>query len=147
MSRLRVVLPMLLALFVVGVLSGCQATKDPGMMIGTIQGKTDDETAIYTTLGQVQQYISAGAWDKWLALYSDDAVLTLGDKKVSKEEMRKAVDGLKYTITDMEVLQKVIGKDDAFVSTKMLGNGKEHLESYKFKKIDGTWLIVEEMNP
>ena len=147
MSRLRVVLPMLLALFVVGVLSGCQATKDPGMMIGTIQGKTDDETAIYNSLAQLQQYISASEWEKWLALYSDDAVFTLGDKKVSKEDMRKATEGIKYTITDMEVLQKVIGKDDAFVSTKWLGNGKEEFESYKFKKIDGTWLIVEEMNP
>lgn len=142
-----------LGVFILGVcciawLSGCQATKQPGTFIGDMQGKNDNETAVFSVLSQLQEYVSASEWDKWLALYSDDAILTLGEKKVSKEEMREAAQGIKkYTITNMAVLQKVVGSDDAFVSTRFLGNGKETQESYKLKKIDGNWLIVEEMNP
>jgi hypothetical protein len=29
----------------------------------------------------------------------------------------------------------------------MIGNGKNHFETYKLKKFDGKWLITEETNP
>ncbi|SHO49045.1 nuclear transport factor 2 family protein [Desulfopila aestuarii] len=147
MKLSRALINVALVLFLVGLLAACQSTKNPGMMIGNIQGNTSDETEVYAIVAKVQEYISASEWDKWLALYSDDAILTKGDEKVSKSEMRKSVEGIKYKITDMEVLQKTIGVDEAVVSTRFLGNGKEQLESYKLKKIDGIWLIVEETNP
>jgi len=147
MSSNRMLVSALLGFFLVGLLAACQSTKNPGMMIGSIQGKTGDETEVYATVAGVQEYVSASEWDKWLALYADDAVLTRGSDKVSKSEMRKFIEGKQYKISDMEVLQKVIGADDAFVSTRFIGNGKEELESYKLKKIDGKWLIVEETNP
>ena len=61
--------------------------------------------------------------------------------------MRSIVDGITYKITEMEILKKNIGNEQAFVSVRMIGNGKKHFETYKLKKFDGKWLITEETNP
>lgn len=140
-------LSLIIVLLLVGLLSSCQSTKQAGTMVGDMKAKNSDEAEVYATISKVQEYISSSQWDKWLALYSDDAVLTERDRKVSKEEMRDVVDGISYKITEMEILQNVVGKDAAFVSVRMVGNGKEQLESYKLAKFDGQWLITEEMNP
>ena len=106
-----------------------------------------DEKAIYSILGTLQESISASEWDKWLALYSDDAVLTSGNKKLNKQQMRTEVKGISYKITNMAVLDKNIEEDQASVSVSMDGNGKKHYETYKLRKMDGEWLIVAETNP
>lgn len=129
------------------LLVACQSTKDPGKMVGQLKPMNADEAAIYTSLEGVKNHISASQWDDWLALYSDDAVLTNGKDQVNKKEMRKAVDGINYKISEMEILDQTIEADSASVSVRMIGNGKKHLETYKFKKMDGKWLIVEETNP
>lgn len=137
----------LMSLLLVGLLASCQSTKEPGKMVGQLKPMNSDEAAIYATLEGVKNHISAGQWDEWLALYSDDAVLTNGKSNVTKAEMRDAVQGINYQITEMEILDQTINTDDASVSVAMIGNGKKHKETYKFKKMDGKWLIVEETNP
>jgi hypothetical protein len=117
------------------------------MMIGQIEAANPEEAAIYGILNQLKTTISQGQWEDWLALYSDDAVLTLGDKKVDKAEMLAAVQGVTYKITEMEVLDKEVGEKDASVSVRFVGNDKKNLETYKFKKQSGVWKIVEERNP
>ncbi len=106
-----------------------------------------DEKAIYEVLGALQNNISTSQWNKWLQLYSEDAVLTSGKKQLNKKEMRSEVEGISYKITNMMVLDTTIEKDHASVSVSMLGNGKKHLETYKLKKVDNHWLIYMETNP
>ena len=137
----------LLCLLTIMSLAACQSGKQEGISVTQLQPVDSDEAQIYAALQNIQNYISAGEWDKWLALYSDDAILTKGSAQVSKEEMRAAVDGITYVITSMTVLEKNIGASEAIVRTSMVGNGKKQLESYRFNKIDGKWLIMEETNP
>lgn len=127
----------------------CKTTtpSNPSMMIGQISAATAEEAAIYGILDQLKTTISKGQWEEWLSLYSDDAVLTLGDKKVGKGEMLAATKGAKYKISEMEVLDKEIGEKDASVSVRFVGNGQKHLETYNLKKMAGIWKIVEERNP
>ena len=124
-----------------------KTTSTKTMMIGQIQATSSDEEAIYGILVNLIDYINSSQWEKWLSLYSADAVLTTGQKQVDKVEMRRIVDGISYKITEMEILKKNIGAKQASVSVRMVGNGKKHLETYKFKKFSGKWLIVEETNP
>ena len=126
-------------------MTGSKSTN--AMMVGQINATTPDEEAIYGILENLIDYISSSQWEKWLSLYSADAILTAGQKQVDKVEMRGIVDGLTYKITEMEILKKNIGKEQAFVSVRMIGNGKKHLETYNFKKFNGKWLIVKETNP
>ena len=131
--------------FLVACTAGSQSTK--AMMVDQIKATNPDEEAIYSILENIKDYISSSQWEKWLSLYSADAILTSGQKQVDKVEMRSIVDGLTYKITEMEILKKNIGREQAFVSVRMIGNGKEHFETYTFKKFNGKWLIVEETNP
>jgi hypothetical protein len=116
------------------------------MMVGDIKGTTPDEEAIYRILENIKKYISNGEWDNWLALYSENAVLTdrIGYLKVNKMEMRMLVTPLTIVIDDMEILDKSIGPAEASVSVRMIAHGREHFETYKLKKLNGKWLIVEE---
>ena len=116
-------------------------------MVGQIKATNPDEEAIYGILANLKDYISSSQWDKWLSLYADDAILTVDQKQVNKMEMRSIVDGVTYKITEMEILKKNIGNEQAFVSVRMIGNGKNHFETYKLKKFDGKWLITEKNNP
>ena len=131
--------------FLVACKAGSQSTK--AMMVDQIKATSPDEEAIYSILENIKDYISSSQWEKWLSLYSADAILTSGQKQVDKVEMRSIVDGITYKITEMEILKKNIGREQAFVSVRMIGNGKEHFETYTFKKFNGKWLIVEETNP
>jgi ketosteroid isomerase-like protein len=115
--------------------------------VENLQPANNDEAEIFLIVQNLQQYISTSQWDKWLAMYSDDAILTSGKKNVTKEEMRKMIDGFSYKITKMEVTKKQINAEDAFVSVSMIGNGKHQLETYHFKKINNSWRIVKETNP
>ena len=117
------------------------------MMVGQIKATNPDEKAIYGILENLKDYISSSQWEKWLSLYSADAILTVDQKQVDKVEMRSIVNGITYKITEMEILKKKIGVEKASVSVRMIGNGKKHLETYKLKKFDGKWLIIEETNP
>jgi hypothetical protein len=117
------------------------------MMVDQITATSPDEEAIYGILKNIKDYISSSQWEKWLSLYSADAILTSGQKQVDKVEMRSIVEGLTYKITEMEILKKNIGSERAFVSVRMIGNGKKHFETYTFKKFGGKWLITEETNP
>lgn len=128
-------------------LNGCYNAKRNGIMIGQAQGSSAGEKEIYAMLNNIKFYISAGMWDKWLAMYSDDAVLTYAGENINKDEMRKRVEGLVYFISKIEVLKQNVGEENAEVSVKMTGNGKPHLETYHFQKLDGRWLIVREANP
>ena len=131
--------------FLVACKAGSQSTK--AMMVDQIKATSPDEEAIYSILENIKDYISSSQWEKWLSLYSADAILTSGHKQADKVEMRSIVDGLTYKITEMEILKKNIGREQAFVSVRMIGNGKKHFETYTFKKFNGKWLIVEETNP
>ncbi|PKN41687.1 MAG: hypothetical protein CVU60_09875 [Deltaproteobacteria bacterium HGW-Deltaproteobacteria-18] len=125
----------------------CNSTKSSKTLVENLQPANNDEAEIFLIVQNLQQYISTSQWDKWLAMYSDDAILTSGKKNVTKEEMRKMIDGFSYKITKMEVTKKQINAEDAFVSVSMIGNGKHQLETYHFKKINNSWRIVKETNP
>ena len=131
--------------FLVACNTGSKATK--AMMVDQIKATSPDEEAIYGILVNIKDYISSGHWEKWLSLYSADAILTADNKQVDKVEMRSIVDGITYKITEMEILKQNISGEQASVSVRMIGNGKKHFETYRFKKFDGKWLIVEETNP
>ena len=134
---------------ILGLLVGCNtgshATK--AMMVGQIQATSPDEKAIYRILENLKDYLSSSQWEKWLSLYSADAILTVDQKQVDKVEMRSIVNGTTYKITEIEILKKKIGVEKASVSVRMISNGKKHFETYKLKKFDGKWLIIEETNP
>ncbi|MEX1349767.1 MAG: hypothetical protein AB1Z31_18785 [Desulfobacterales bacterium] len=131
--------------FLVACSTGSQSKNS--MIVDQIKATNPDEEAIYGILANLKDYISSNQWDNWLSLYADDAILTTGQKQVNKKEMRSIVDGITYKITEMEILKKNIGNEQAFVSVRMIGNGKKHFETYKLKKSDGKWLITEETNP
>lgn len=134
-------------MMVMSTVSACQSTKSQGTALNQLKPASSDEQAIYKSLSDLKDNISNSKWDQWLALYTDDAVLTKGGSKVSKEEMRKAVEGISYEITSMKVLSKEIGVDQAKISVQFLGNGKKQFETYHFKKINNRWLIIMETNP
>ena len=125
----------------------CNSTKSSKMLVENLQPTNNDESQIYQMVQNIQKYISTSQWDEWLAMYSDDAILTSGKTNVTKEEMRKSAEGISYKITQMEVIKKEINAENAFVSVSMIGNGKPQLETYYFKKINNSWFIVKETNP
>lgn len=129
------------------LLSSCNSTKSSKTLVENLQPTNSDEAEVYKIVQNIQTYISTSQWDEWLAMYSDDAILTSGKNNVTKEEMRKLIDGVSYKITKMEVTKKQINTEDAFVSVSMIGNDKPQLETYHFKKINNSWLIVKETNP
>ncbi len=131
--------------FLVACNTGSKSTK--AMRVDQIKAASPDEEAIYGILVNIKDYISSSQWEKWLSLYSADAILTADQKQVDKVEMRGIVDGITYKITEMEILKQNIGGEQASVSVRMIANGKKHFETYRFKKFDGKWLIVEETNP
>ena len=141
----KIVICFMILGFLVSCKTGTQSTNS--MIVGQIQATNPDEEAIYGILVNLKDYISASQWDKWLSLYSDDAILTTGSNKVSKIEMRNFIEGKTYKISKMEILEKNIAEGQASVSVRMIGNGKRHYETYKFKKFDAKWLITEETNP
>jgi hypothetical protein len=152
MKPLSFFLTLCTVFILVAALSACNAGKRQtnSMMVGTIKGTTPDEAAIYRILDDLKNHISNGEWDEWLALYSDDAILTDGlkhTKQVSKEEMRILIEPITFVIDEMEVLDQTIGPKEASVSVRMTAHGIEHFETYKLKKFNGKWLIVEEINP
>jgi len=134
---------------ILGFLVACKTGMQPSnaMMVGNIKATNPDEEAIFGILANLKDYISSSQWDNWLSLYTDDAILTRGDKQVNKTEMRSFIEGKTYKITEMEILKKNIDNNQASVSVRMIGNGKKHFETYKFKKSEGKWLITEEINP
>ena len=135
------------ALMVIGLLSSCQSTKTTGTALSQLQPANADEQAIYQSITDLRDNITNSKWDQWLALYTDDAILTEGKRKVGKDEIRKVVEGASYKITDMEVLSQEIGPDQAKVSVQFMGNGKKNFETYHYRKVDGKWLIYMETNP
>ena len=139
----QVIVMMTITIFV----TSCQSTKNPGTALDQIKPASSDEQAIFESVTALQNHISNSEWDEWLALYADDAVLTNGRDKVSKREMRNVVEGISYKITELKVLNKEIGADQAKVSVQFLGNGKKQLETYHYKKINNEWLIFMETNP
>ena len=135
------------ALMIIGILSSCQSTKSTGTALSQLQPANPDEQAFYLSLTDLRDNISNSEWDQWLALYTDDAILTEGKRKVGKDEMRKVVEGISYKITDMEVLSQEISPDQAKVSVQFMGNGKKQFETYHYRKVDNKWLIYMETNP
>lgn len=131
--------------FLVACSTGSQSKN--ALMVDKIKATNPDEEAIYGILANLKDYISSSQWDDWLSLYADDAILTTGQRQVNKKEMRSMVNGVTYKITEMEILKKNIGDEQAFVSVRMIGNRKKQFETYKLKKFDGKWLITEETNP
>ncbi len=140
-----IIICFLIFAFLVACSTGSQSKN--AMMVGQIKATNPDEEAIYGILANLKDYISSSQWDKWLSLYADDAILTVDQKQVNKMEMRSIVEGVTYKITEMEILKKNIGDEQAFVSVRMIGNRKKQFETYKLKKFDGKWLITEETNP
>ncbi len=113
-----------------------------------VQAAANDEAAVLEVISNLQKYISAGEWGKWLDLCSDDVVLTAGTENVSKETMRKYVKKAgPWPITDLTILKQEISSDTAVVSTSAFGNGEKYFETYTLKKTNGKWLIVKETNP
>ena len=80
--------------FLVACTAGSQSTK--AMMVDQIKATNPDEEAIYSILENIKDYISSSQWEKWLSLYSADAILTSGQEQVDKVEMRSIVDGITY---------------------------------------------------
>ena len=146
MAGFKKILVVFLSIFVISLV-GCQSEKSPKLIVGSLQPTNPDEASIYQILDNIKSYISSSQWDKWLAMYSDDAVLTAGDKNVSKSEMREMVEGITYVISSMEIVRKDIGESSASVSVQMKANDKMQKETYTFEKRDGQWLIVAETNP
>ena len=145
----RILKNTLIGFLILGFLVACKAGSQStnAMVVGQIKATSPDEEAIYGILVNLKDYISSSQWEKWLSLYSADAILTTDQKQVDKVEMRSIVEGITYKITEMEILKKNIGSERAFVSVRMIGNGKKHFETYRFKKFNGKWLIIEETNP
>lgn len=125
----------------------CQPKQDSKMLVESLQPSNSDEIEIFQIIDNIKTFISSSEWDKWLEMYSDDAVLTAGNKNVSKSEMRSIVEGISYKITSMEIINKDIGPNSASVSVKMTANDKFEFETYKFEKRSGRWLIIAENNP
>ena len=138
-------------ILLVGLLTACQAEKQKGTTLDQLAPANADEAEIYAIVGEIQDRISAGKWDQWLELYTDDAVLTSGwasgNKEISKQQMRDLVEGISYKITNMVVLDKSISGDQASISVSFVGNGKKQYETYLLTKKSGQWLIYKEKNP
>jgi ketosteroid isomerase-like protein len=149
MNRLMVLNRIAICFLVLVFMVSCKTTSQStnSMIVGQIQGTNPDEEAIFAILEDLKNYITTKQWDKWLSLYSDDAILTTSYDKLSKTEMRSFIEGKTYRITEMEILKKDIAENQASVSVRMIGNGKKHYETYKLRKFDDKWLIVEETNP
>ena len=149
MNYFRVLNRINVCLIILITMVSCKTTSHStnSMIVGQIQATNPDEEAIYGVLVNLKDYISASQWDKWLSLYSDDAILTTSNDKLSKTEMRSFIEGQTYRISKMEILKKSIAENQASVSVRMIGNGKKHYETYKLRKFDDKWLIVEETNP
>lgn len=139
-------LPVILLSIVLSLVA-CNAAKNDKSLVDNIKPASQDEYEIIQMVENIKVYISSSQWDKWLDMYTDDAVLTTREGNVTKEEMRRSVEGISYKITDMHILKKEINSEDASVSVQFKGNGKAQKETYYFKKIDGAWFIVAESNP
>ena len=148
MKCYRIPKSILIYFLILGFLVACKTGSQSAnaIMVGQIKTTNPDKEAIYGILANLKDYINSSQWDKWLSLYTDDAILTVGQKQFNKMEMRRIVDGKTYKITEMEILKKNIGKEQAFVSVRVIGNGKKRFGTYEFKKFDGKWLITEETN-
>jgi len=129
------------------LLISCQAEKQKGTTLDQLAPANADEAEIYAIVGKLQDRISASEWDKWLELYTDDAVLTSGKKEINKQQMRDLIEGISYKINDMAVLDKNISGEKASVSVSFNGNGKKQYETYLLTKKSGQWLIYQEKNP
>ncbi len=151
MFCLRVFYRFFIVLFTFSLIVACQAEKQKGTTLDQVAPANDDEAAIYAIVGELQDSISAGDWDQWLALYTDEAVLTSGsgsgNKEISKQEMREMVEGVSYKITNMMIIDKTISGDQASISVSFDGNGKKQNETYLLTKKSGQWLIYKETNP
>ena len=151
MFYLRVFFRFFIVLLTLSLIVACQAEKQKGTTLDQVAPANDDEAAIYAIVGKLQDSISAGEWDQWLALYTDDAVLTTGsgsgNKEISKQEMREMVEGVSYKITNMVILDKTISGDQASISVSFDGNGKKQNETYLLTKKSDQWLIYKETNP
>ncbi len=134
-------------ILIVSLLGACQAEKQKGTTLDQLAPANDDEAEIYAVLSTLQSTISASQWDKWLKLYTEDAVLTAGKKQLNKQQMRAEVEGISYKITDMVVLNKDISGNQASISVNFSGNGKKQYETYILTKKSGEWLIYKEKNP
>lgn len=147
----RMFTKLLLVIFAVVLITACQAEKQKGTALDQLAPSNDDEAAIYAIVEKLQESISAGEWDQWLALYTDNAILTTGsgsgNKEVSKQEMREKVEGVSYEITNLVVLDKTISGNKASISVNFDGNGKKQNETYLLTKKSGQWLIYKEKNP
>ena len=60
------------------LLVACQSEKNRYDGCTSVQSMFADEAAIYASLVGIKNYISAGQWDEWLALYADNAILANG---------------------------------------------------------------------
>lgn len=143
----RMLTKLLVAILTVGLLVACQAEKQKGTTLDQLSPAKGDEAEIYAIVAALQDSISASQWDKWLALYTDDAVLTSGKKEISKQQMRDIVEGISYKITNLVVLNKDISGNQASISVRFDGNGKEQYETYLLTKKNNKWLIYREKNP
>lgn len=147
----RLFIKLLLVIFTVALITACQAEKQKGTALDQLAPANDDEAAIYVIVGKLKDSISGGEWDQWLALYTDNAILTTGsgsgNKEISKQEMREMVEGVSYKITNMVVLDKTISGDKASISVSFDGNGEKQSETYLLTKKSGQWLIYKEKNP
>jgi ketosteroid isomerase-like protein len=147
----KVLINLFMVILTVGLLAACQAEKQKGTTLDQLAPANADEAEIYAIVGKLQDRISAGEWDQWLELYTDDAVLTSGsgsgNKEISKQQMRDMVEGVSFKITNMVVLDKSISGDQASISVSFDGNGKKQYETYLLTKKSGQWLIYREKNP
>lgn len=136
--------------FLVLAFSGCKNTSTALVP----EAMNPQEKEVYNALKNIEAGWIEQDFEKVFASYADDGVFT-GKKnaQVSKEELVALCNDTQndWKITAMNIKKLVVEGDKANAETtlKMIagGNTIDHKENYKLERRNGTWLVVQEMNP
>lgn len=116
-----------------------------------------DQKTLYGLLATLQQTLNDRDVDGWLALYSEDAIITYTKNRptpkqaVMEDVHAQDLSTWNFRITDIKVVSSEIQADTATVKAILMmktgSRTRRHPETYYFAKVDGTWLIKRETNP
>jgi hypothetical protein len=119
--------------------------------------ESEDQKTLDTLLATLQQTLNDRDVDGWLALYSEDAIITYTKNRptpkqaVMEDVHAQDLSTWNFQITDIRVVSSEIQADTATVQAILMmktgSRTRPHPETHYFDKRDGTWLITKETNP
>lgn len=140
------------------LLVGCAACGPSYQSLDQIDHyESGDQKTLYGILATLQRTLNERDVDGWLALYTDDAIITYTQnrptpKQAVMDDVRSQdLSTWDFYITDVKVVSSDIQVDTAMVKAILMmktgSRTRSHPETYYFEKADGKWLINRETNP